>query len=181
MHAALVLATILGLGVPAAAQDAQTPSAGEKLHRRFNWLGGQLTDRDLVLWLAGVEFGVPAGPAFNSRYFHRWGEDRGGRNPAGAWRYFTVSLSPGINGGRIGLGFGALNLGKPLVGAELRAAMIRTWRNPISTEPNLTFAGPEARVLLFDAVSAGIGYYWQVSPGRSPGDRLLGGQIGLGF
>ncbi len=91
-HTALVLAAILGFGATASAQDTRTPSPGEKSPRRFNWLGGRLTHRDLVLWLAGVEYGVPAGAAFNSRYFHRWG---GGGRRSGA--HYSNSAVPFMN------------------------------------------------------------------------------------
>lgn len=85
----------------------------------------------------------------------------------------------GVGGGRLSIGAASYAAPK-VVGAQLRASVLRTWASPWKVAPRQTFVGPEAR-LTFGFLTVGGGGYWRVS-GRAPGDeRFAAFSLGLGL
>jgi hypothetical protein len=143
---------------------------------RMTWLGGRVSDSDVLLWLGGLEYAVPTKLGITSKWVHELAP-RGEAHP-----FRAVTLNTGTDGARLGLGYGAMFSGaKVLSGAELRATVVRTWHDPLKTGPARTLVGPEGRVMLFGFLSVGLGHYWQVSPSQGKRDAFFGLQAGVGF
>ena len=112
--------------------------------------------------ITSIEWGTPDRWSFTSRYIHSFEKERKRR----IWHSnFTVFLSPGLSGGRIGAGFlGIYSPSSPklrefdLLG-ELRGVLLRTWGNPLSTSFNTTFAGAEMKISLSWLLNFSAGYY----------------------
>ena len=143
---------------------------------RMTWLGGRVSDSDVLLWLGGVEYGSPTKLSLTSKWVHELAP-RGDARP-----HTAVTLNTGTDGARLGFGYGAMFSGaKVLSGAELRATVVRTWHDPLQTGPARTLVGPEGKVMLFSFLSVGLGHYWQVSPSQGKRDAFFGLQAGVGF
>ncbi|UCC79300.1 MAG: hypothetical protein JSW64_13660 [Candidatus Zixiibacteriota bacterium] len=142
----------------------------------------RLSERDIILPITSIEWGSPDRWSITSRYIRELDE----RKEKRTWHNnLSVSISPGISGGRIG--FGYLGLFDPQsmsdfgVFFEARAVLLRTWGNPLSTSPNRTFWGGELRVALSFLLNLGVGYYKQLSNSDGLKDSFYGFHIGVGI
>jgi hypothetical protein len=142
----------------------------------------RLSERDIILPITSIEWGIPDRWSITSRYIRELDEKKDKRT---WYNSFSLSISPGISGGRIG--FGYLGLFDPRsmsdfgIFAEARIVFLRTWWNPLSTSSNRTFWGGELRVALSFLLNLGIGYYKQISDSDDPKDDFGGFHIGVGI
>jgi hypothetical protein len=95
---------------------------------------------------------------------------------------FLLQLDAGSGGGKLSVGVGGRARVEQedfrgTVGAALRASLLRTWGNPIGTEPGLTYLGPEFDVSIV-RVNLSAGVLWRVS---GPGGDSVVFSWGLGF
>ena len=97
----------------------------------------------------------------------------------------SISLSPGIAGGRLGIGYQGIFSPRSMkdfgVFSEARVVLLRTWGNPLSTVSNRTFVGAEIRSSLSFLINLGIGYYTQISDSNSDREQFYGFHIGIGI
>lgn len=170
--------TLIALALPGWSQD---PPETEKKQRpvRLVW---NLGPQDVILPVTSVEWGIPDRWSLTARYIHMFDQDRDDK----PWlNNFTISLSPGTDGGRLGIGYQGIYTppGKSDMAlfAEARAVLLRTWGNPLETEANRTFAGIEVRGALSFICNVGVGWYRQVSSHEGPPDSFWGMHIGFGI
>jgi len=121
----------------------------------------ELSEQDKIMPIILIEWGQPDRWSFTSRYVHDFHKEKTGitwRNNAG------IFLSPGFSGGRLGVGYMGIYTpsSESLQGtgllSEIRAVMLRTWGNPLSTSSDTTFAGAEIKLCIF-AFNISAGYY----------------------
>ena len=141
----------------------------------------RLSDQDVILPISSIEWGIPDRWSFTSRYIHEFDKTKIKRT----WKNnISLSISPGISGGRVAIGYQGIYLPKSMrefgIISEARLVLLRTWGNPLFTPPNSTFAGAEIRCSLI-LINLGIGYYKQIS--RTNGDRqdFYGYHVGVGI
>jgi hypothetical protein len=173
------------LAVPARSQGAtRTPKPKHGIARLFF-----PTDQDAIVPITSIEWGAPDRLSFTSRYVHMFQKERDYKR---VLHNFTVTLSPGQAGGRLGAGYlNVWNTGtssadrKKKTGvtllSEARVVALRTWGHPIAADAGRTFAGVELRTSVTGVVNVGVGYYAPV--GSSPGDRksFFGLHAGVGM
>jgi len=170
---------LLTLALPAWSQEEQL-APRKKEHR--SWL--VLSDQDTIAPVTSVEWGPPDRWSFTARYIHFFEKDRDYKR----WlNNFTVVLSPGTDGGRLGVGYQG-TFSPDLVSnpdwamfVEGRAVLLRTWSNPLETEANRTFVGAEIRFAPSVWFNIGSGYYWQVSSSDGSRDSFWGYHVGIGM
>jgi hypothetical protein len=97
---------------------------------------------------------------------------------------FLVEASAGSGGGKLSLGLGArarVNEEdfKGTVGVGLKASLARTWGDPFSTEPDLTYLGPELDLSILK-VDVTLGVLWRVS-GQGGKSALFSWGLGFGL
>ena len=107
---------------------------------------------------AGIGFSGPIGVGASLRLLHGLGadvRDDGTRVKAvcavpmpHCAKGFLIQADAGSGGGKLSLGIGARahveDEGfRGTAGVALRLAVARTWGNPVGTDPNLTYVGPE--------------------------------------
>jgi len=141
----------------------------------------ELSEKDFIFPVTSIEWGAPDRWSFTSRYLHmldKTPHDSGWLHNLGA------TLSPGTDGGRLGVGYaGFLTLkSKPdfTFITEVRAVLLRTWGNPLSTDPNHTFVGAELRVSIV-LINLGAGYYKHISDSNVDLDDFIGFHVGFGL
>lgn len=142
----------------------------------------QLSDQDVILPISSIEWGTPDRWFITSRYVHMFEKDRDNKT----WlNSLTITLSPGIAGGRFAIGYQGILPSRSMpdfaVLSEVRAVLLRTWGNPLSTIQNRTFVGAEFRIGLSWMLNLGIGYYTQISASNSDHEQFYGFHIGLGI
>ena len=142
----------------------------------------QLSDQDVILPITSIEWGTPDRWSITSRYVHMFEKDRDNKT----WLHnLSISLSPGIAGGRLGIGYQGIFSPRSMpdfgVFSEARIVLLRTWGNPLSTVPNRTFVGAEIRSSLSFLINLGIGYYTQISGSNSDREQFYGFHIGIGI
>lgn len=140
----------------------------------------KITEQDIIMPIISIEWGQPDRWSITSRYIHNFDKEKKGRtwhNNAG------VFLSPGISGGRLGVGY--LGIYSPAsmrdfsIFSELRGVLLRTWGNPLSTSSNTTFAAAEIKISLFGFLNSSAGYY---SPITNENIKSFWGfHFGVGF
>lgn len=142
----------------------------------------QLSDQDVILPITSIEWGTPDRWSITSRYVHMFEKDRDNKT----WlNNLSITLSPGTTGGRFAIGYQGIytpkSMGDYAILSEVRAVLLRTWGNPLSTLPNRTFVGAEIRTSLSFLFNVGIGYYKQIS--NLNGDRkdFYGFHFGIGI
>ena len=165
---------------PVLSQDSVQTTKQEKAPRK--WLMHQLSDQDVFLPISSIEWGTPDRWSITSRYIHMFEKDRDNRT----WlNNISITLSPGIAGGRFAIGYqGILTpASMPDFGlfSEARIVLLRTWGNPLSTIANLTFVGVETRSSLSGMINFGIGYFTQISGPDNDRQQFYGFQIGIGI
>ena len=151
----------------------------EKSRKRYI---GRISDQDVILPLISIEWGIPDRWSFTSMYVREFDKDKERKT----WHHnLCVTLSPGISGGRLGLGY--LNIFDPQSNSafgllsQARLVLLRTWGNPLALPPNQTFLGGEIRSSLTGLLNLGMGYYTQISGSEGGKDKLLGFHIGIGI
>jgi hypothetical protein len=179
----LIRFSILGLLLLSAALPAwsrEEPSAPRKKGHR-TWM--DLSDQDKWVPVTSVEWGIPDRWSLTTRYVHMFDKDRDNKK----WlNNLTVALSPGTDGGRLGVGYVGVFSPKPVskpdwaMFVEGRAVLLRTWRNPLETGANRTFVGAEIRFSPTILFNIGGGYYRQVSTSDGSRDSFWGYHIGIG-
>ncbi|HHE64807.1 MAG TPA: hypothetical protein ENL09_02180 [Bacteroidetes bacterium] len=142
----------------------------------------ELSEQDKILPIILIEWGQPDRWSFTSRYIHDFHKEKTSipwRNNAG------IFLSPGISGGRLGISY--LGIYTPssesLQGtgllSEIRAVMLRTWGNPLSTSSDTTFAGAEIKLSFF-VFNISAGYYSPLAIGKEDVSSFFGFHFGIG-
>jgi hypothetical protein len=166
---------LLALALPAWSQEDQ-PSPPKKTHMN-------LSDQDGI-FPTSVEWGTPDRWSFTMRYIHMFEKDPNNKR----WLHnLTVTLSPGTDGGRLGVGYQAIFSPKVVSDPDFamffegRAVLLRTWSNPLETEANRTYVGAEIRFAPTILSNIGVGYYWQVSSSYGSRDSFWGYHIGIGM
>lgn len=176
------LALAVCLALPAGAAGQEVPGGAET----------EVTI-DLATHVAGgVAFSGPLGFAANVQFLHGLGADvreDGERVKAmcavpvpHCAQGFLFQADAGSGGGKLSLGIGARARVEEkdfngTVGVGLRAAFVRTWGNPIGTDPGLSYLGPELDLSIL-RVNATLGVLWRVS---GNGGKSVLFSWGLGF
>jgi len=184
MSRAKWLALAVCLALPAGATGQDLPSGPET----------EITIDKTTHLAGGVGFAGPLGFAANVQLLHGLGADvreDGGRvrascavpipHCAGG---FLVQAAAGSGGGKLSLGVGARARVEEedfngTVGVGLRAAFVRTWGNPIGTEPGLSYLGPELDLAIL-RVNLTLGVLWRVS-GHGGKSALFSWGLGFGI
>ena len=139
-------------------QESEKPV--EKKDSRNSWIMHHLSDQDVILTLSSIEWGTPDRWSITSRYVHMFEKDRDNKT----WlNNLSITLSPGISGGRFAIGYQGIYSPASLrdfgLISELRGVLLRTWGNPLSTSSNTTFAGAEMKICLSFLLNVSAGYY----------------------
>ena len=142
----------------------------------------QLSEQDVILPITSIEWGTPDRWSFTSRYVHMFEKDRDNKT----WlNNITVTLSPGISGGRFGIGYQGILTRRSLLGftliSEARLVLLRTWGNPLSAVTNRTYWGAEIRTSFSWLINIGIGYYSQISSTDDYEENFYGFHVGVGI
>ncbi len=142
----------------------------------------QLSDQDVILPITSIEWGTPDRWSITSRYVHMFEKDRDNKT----WlNNLSITLSPGTTGGRFAIGYQGIytpkSMGDYAILSEVRAVLLRTWGNPLSTLPNRTFVGVEIRTSLSFLFNVGIGYYKQISNLNDDRKDFYGFHVGVGI
>ena len=142
----------------------------------------QLSDQDVILPISSIEWGTPDRWSITSRYLHGFEKYRGKKT----WRNgLNITLSPGISGGRFAVGYQGIYSPRSMpdfaIFSEVRAVLLRTWGNPLSTLPNRTFVGAEFRIGFSWMLNLGIGYYTQISASNSDQEQFYEFHVGIGI
>ena len=139
-------------------QESEQPV--KKRESRNSWIMLHLSDQDVILTLSSIEWGTPDRWSITSRYIHGFEKER----KRITWRNSVgISLSPGLSGGRLGVGY--LGIYSPAsmkalaLISELRGVLLRTWGNPLSTSTNSTLVGAEVKICLSWLINVSAGYY----------------------
>jgi hypothetical protein len=123
--------------------------------------------------MVGIQVSAPQKVALGAGLVFPW------RRTMESFSGVLAAAEAGVGGGRMSIGVATYTAPK-VVGAQLRASILRTWESPWKVAPRQTFAGPEARLTL-GFLTVGGGGYWRVS-GNAPGDeRLISFSLGLGL
>jgi len=142
----------------------------------------RLSEQDVILPITSIEWGIPDRWSFTSRFVHELGKDRDGKE----WFHsLCVTVSPGISGGRFAVSYHNIYDPKSSTDfgilSEARIVLLRTWGNPLSTLPNLTFVGAEFRTGFSWLINFGIGYYSQISDSNGSREQFYGLHVGVGI
>lgn len=142
----------------------------------------ELSEQDKILPFILIEWGQPDRWSFTSRYIHDFHKEK----TSIPWRHNAGTfLSPGISGGRLGINYLGIftpsseSLQGTGVLCDLRAVILRTWGNPLSTSSDTTFAGAELKISLF-VFNIGAGYYTPLSKSKENVSSFFGFHVGLG-
>jgi hypothetical protein len=142
----------------------------------------RLSEQDVILPITSIEWGHPDRWSFTSRYIHGFEKERKRRT----WiNNIGVSLSPGLSGGRLGVNYLGIyspaSLREFALFSELRGVILRTWGNPLSTNPNTTFAGAEIKICLSWLLNTSIGYYSPITKSNENIKPFWGFHFGIGI
>ena len=142
----------------------------------------KLSDQDVIVPITSIEWGTPDRWSITSRYVHMFQKDRNNKT----WLHnLSISLSPGIAGGRLGIGYQGIFSPRSMqdfgVFSEARIVLLRTWGNPLTTTANRTFVGAEIRGSLSFLFNLGIGYYTQISESNGHREDFYGFHVGVGI
>lgn len=164
---------------PVWSQDSLQTAKQKKSHPRMMI---QLSDQDVILPITSIEWGVPDRWSITSRYTHMFEKDRCNKT----WlNNLSITISPGISGGRFGFGYqgilSPLSMRDFALLTETRIVFLRTWGNPLSALPNRTFVGAEFRTSVSWMLNIGIGYYTPISGSNSDREMFYGFHVGIGI
>lgn len=176
-----VVSLLLLFAHPVWSQDSlQTANPKKSSPRRLMF---QLSDQDVILPITSIEWGTPDRWSITSRYVHMFEKDRDNKT----WlNNLSITLSPGTTGGRFAIGYQSIYTPYKsredfAILSEVRAVLLRTWGNPLTTLPNRTFVGAEIRTSLSFLFNVGIGYYIQISGPDSDREQFYGFHVGIGI
>ena len=191
MKSRIVLSSITTLLIlfllvnPTWGQDSEPDEQQRKSKNRQGWL--RISDRVLLLPITAVEWGTPDRWSFSSLLIYRaWAVDDEEESKKTWHHNFHTSLSPGLSGGRIGIGYGLIfdppewrDFG---IVSSYRAVLLRSWGNPLFASPDRTYAGAEFKVSLSFLFSVSVGYYSQISDsGDDEKEQFWGFHCGVGI
>jgi hypothetical protein len=143
---------------------------------------------------AGISFSGPLGAGASFRLLHGLGadvKDDGTRVKAvcavpmpHCAKGFLLQADAGSGGGKLSLGVGARARVEDegfrgTAGVALRLAVARTWGNPIGTDPNLTYVGPELDLSVI-RIGLTMGVLFRVS-GDHGSSALFSWGLGFGL
>lgn len=139
------------------------------------------TPDDFFLPVTSIEWGMPDRFSLTARYIHMF-DDASVRDHKPSLNNFTVTVIPGISGGRLGIGYENVYDFKKRTShpvelaflSEARVVALRTWGSPLVTQPNRTFIGGELRTSLGGVANISIGYYSPLA-NRSTGTAAFWG------
>ena len=142
----------------------------------------RLSDQDVILPITSIEWGSPDRWSFTSRYVHELDKDKEDRE----WHHsLSVAFSPGISGGRFGIGYLLLYDPKSSsdfgIFGEARTVLLRTWGNPLATDPDITFIGAEIRTAISFLLNLGVGYYKPIPDSDGDNEGFFGFHVGVGI
>ncbi|UCF64009.1 MAG: hypothetical protein JSW33_15820 [bacterium] len=154
----------------------------EKKGRPNQGLVFRLSEQDVILPITAIEWGYPDRWSFTSRYIHGFHKEKKRR----MWDHnLGVFLSPGLSGGRLGIGYLGIyspaSLREFALFSELRGILLRTWGNPLSVNPNETFWGAELKICISWLLNASVGYYLPIKNSTKNTDSFLGFHVGIGI
>lgn len=93
----------------------------------------------------------------------------------------VFQVQPGIAGGSLNVGFVPVSFaaqGTQAISAGVKARLLRTWGSPWGADPDRTYAGLEAAVVI--GVKASVGVLWKL--GSEAGRRtVVTWGVGVGF
>lgn len=162
--------------------DTVSGRESEKKDRPNQGFVFRLSEQDVILPVASIEWGHPDRLSFTSRYVH--GLEKGSKRRT--WQNsIGISLSPGISGGRLGVGYigtySPPSLRDFALFTEVRGVLLRTWGNPLPTYPGITFAGAELKICISWLLDASIGYYSPVTDSGEDVEAFWGFHFGIGI
>ncbi len=142
----------------------------------------RISSQSVFLPISSIEWGVPDRWSFTARYAYEFDRERGYLPRRDS---FTIFVSPGTDGGRLGIGYQALFSIKKKKDLgfffEPRAIRLRTRGNPLETKPDRTFLGAEIRGTLGWPINIGVGRYRQIASQKDEADSFWGVHVGLGI
>jgi hypothetical protein len=191
------VACLVGPGWASAGQESPVPPPPPVIEGPSPKPASQQPDTEITMDKdtqvdVGIGLGGPIGAAASLRVLHGLAADvreEGGRVKAvcafpipHCAQGFLFQVDAGSGGGKVSLGARAHVDDEDFrgtVGVGLRAALVRTWGNPIGTEPDLTYLGPELdlSILRFNLT---VGVLWRVS-GDAGSSALFSWGLGLGL
>jgi len=99
----------------------------------------------------------------------------------GYGRGVVFQLQPGVAGGSLNVGWMPVSFaaqGTQAIGAGVKARLLRTWGSPWGADPDRTYAGVEAAVVV--GIKASVGVLWKL--GSSAGRKtVVTWGVGIGF
>lgn len=170
------LAVLLLCGAAGLAQEPRQGWQGSR-----NQYASFLSKDDILLPLTSVEWGVPDRWSVTARYIHLFTKDRDRKNGPVWIHGFTATLSPGTDGGRLGLGYSGVHRGRVPVLPEARLVLLRTWGHPLQTQAGRNFLGPELRLSVVGVANGGVGWYRALSTAHGPRETFWGFHLGFGL
>ena len=182
-RASVVLLVLLVLPVASPAWCAtRTQTGRDPLLRRL--LLPHKGEHLVVLSMSSIEWGTPDRWSFTSRCVYMFGSEYA-RDHARWINMVALAASPGLDGGRVGLGYQFIPCAKPWSNLgliyEARGVLLRTWRSPMVVAPGRTFAGVELRGSLVGFFNAGAGWYGRVQGADGGRDHFWGFHLGVGM
>ncbi len=165
---------------PSWSQDTEDRDAFRK--PRNKRLMFQFSDQDLLLPITSIEWGSPDRWSFTSRYVHMFEKDRDNK----IWlNNFCATLSPGISGGRLAIGYNCIFSPSSVphfsLLSEIRAVILRTWGNPLYADTDQTFAGAEIRFSPGGWLNVGFGYFKPISDSNKSRKNIYEMHFGVGI
>jgi hypothetical protein len=178
LQALHIVLLLLGFTLQGWSQDK--PPVEKKHHG--SWFVSRLSDQDVILTISTIEWGIPDRWSFTSRYIHMFERDRDHKK----WlNDLTITLSPGISGGRFGVGYQCIAGFKSMPDfgllSEARMVLLRTWGNPLSVEADRTLIGAELRTSLSGMLNVSFGHYWPISTPAGSRKPFWGFHVGVGI
>ncbi len=141
----------------------------------------KFSDDDVSILITSIEWGVPDRLSFTSRYIHMFTQDRDTKKVI---NNFTATVSPGIDGLRIGAGYEMILSKGSFFGidllSELRMTYLHTWSNPIGAAKNENYGGIELRSSVIGVLNIGVGYFLPLSSSSDSGS-LISLHAGVGI
>ena len=174
----LVMLLLLILSSNVLAQEAEPTEKTKKSPNR-NFF--KLTDRDVILPITSIEWGEPDRWSFTARYIHMFGHTKNKE----VWKNnLGISISPGWSGGRAGIDYIGIYSPKNMSGefalfTQFRGVLLRTWGNPLTATPDVTYAGAEVKFCISFLLDLGAGYYYPISGNNK--EPFIGFHIGVGI
>jgi hypothetical protein len=178
LQAPYIVLLLLGFTLQVWSQDK--PPVEKKRHG--SWLVMRPSDQDVILTISSIEWGVPDRWSFTSRYIHMFDKERDHKT----WlNSLTFTISPGISGGRFGIGYQGVYSPKSMqdmaILNEARVVLLRTWGNPLAVEADKTLIGAEIRTSLSGMLNVGVGCYRPISAAAGSRNFLWGFHVGVGM